>query len=109
MCMMHLMVGAFFPWPAVAFFPPLLPVFLVFIAFSSKLATVASSGFMSLLLLLLVLVTRQLRLAGCWSTFDACNLRELAVDLADAFNLGLGGIAVLVWVLWLRWWWAEAS
>ena len=31
------------------------------------------------------------------------------MDLADAFDLGLGGIAVLVCVLWMRWWWAEAS
>ena len=48
--------------------------------------------------LLLVLVPWQLHLAGCWSTFDPCCLRESVVDLVDAFDLGLRGIAVLVWV-----------
>jgi len=69
-----------------------------------NIGRVASSGFkssslLSLWLLLLGFVPRWLRLTGCWSAFDACRLRELAVAFVGALDCGLGsmgGVAVVV-------------
>jgi hypothetical protein len=61
---------------------------------SSISAASASSGFKSssLRLLLLVFVPRRLPLNGCWSTFDACRLRESAVVFVGALDCGLGSM-----------------
>jgi len=102
MCAMYFAaVGPLFLWPPVAFFPPL-P--LAFVTRSSTSAASASSGFKSLLLLslrllLLGFVPWWLHLTGCWSTFNACHLRESAVAFVGALDCGLGGmggVAVVV-------------
>jgi hypothetical protein len=85
-------VGPFFPQPPVALFPAL-P--LSFIAWSSKSAVAASSGF-TLLLLLLVLVLWQFHLTGCWSMFDACCWHESAVAFMGALGWGFGAISGVV-------------
>jgi len=69
-----------------------------------NISCVASLGFKSLLLLslqllLLGFMPRQLRLTGCWSVFDACHLHESAVAFVGALDCGLGGmggVAVVV-------------
>ena len=86
-CMTHLGAGPFFPLPLAALFPPL-P--FAFVAWSSKSAAVASSGW--LLLLLFVLVPRRVRLIGCWSAFDAWRLRESAAALVGVLDWVLGGM-----------------
>jgi len=69
-----------------------------------NISRVASLGFKLLLLLLLRLLLlgfmpRRLHLTSCWSTFDACHLRESAVAFMGALDCGLGGmgsVAVVV-------------